>query len=183
MVIIVGQGRAGLFADLTAAITSGHASIVAAQIYELDDGRALDMFHIQGPDGQPLTVESDLQRLKMRIEKTLQKDYTGEAPKVPAPKVSVLMRQIPASVRELVLASSRQTVIEVTAADRPGLLAQLAYVISSEGYDLRGAAISTFGEKVVDVFFLRGKTSDCLSTDEVEDLSQKLFRIAELPEV
>jgi [protein-PII] uridylyltransferase len=61
-------------------------------------------------------------------------------------------------------------------------LAQLSDRISELGFDIRGAAISTFGERVVDVFFLRGKESWGLSTDEVELLCSSLIKVARLPE-
>ena len=92
------------------------------------------------------------------------------------------MREVAVRVRELPHASSRQTAIEVAAADRPGLLAQLSDRISELGFDIRGATISTFGERVVDVFFLRGKESWGLSTDEVELLCSSLIEVARLPE-
>lgn len=182
MVMVVAKARVGLFASLTGCIASGHISVMAAQAYELLDGRVLDVFHIQNAEGDALTQQGDLLRLKKRISKVLD---SREAPAISAIsriKPTLLMREVEVRVRKLSHSSPHQTAIEVAAADRPGLLAQLAEKITELGFDIRGAAISTFGDRAVDVFFLRGKESLGLSTDEVDLLCSNLIEIARLPE-
>jgi len=85
-------------------------------------------------------------------------------------------------VRPLLLASSRQTTIEVTAADRVGLLAALTSEIDAAGFNVRGAGISTFGERVVDVFFLTRDDGGMLAEQEIEMICSNLAKVAELPE-
>ncbi len=182
MVMVVARARPGVFAALTGCIASGHINVVAAQAYELLDGRILDLFHIQNAEGDAVTQQQDLQRLKARIGKLLESGNMNLRPNIPRCRPTLLMREVAVRVRELPHASSRQTAIEVAAADRPGLLAQLSDRISELGFDIRGATISTFGERVVDVFFLRGKESWGLSTDEVELLCSSLIEVALLPE-
>ena len=182
MVMVVAKARIGIFAALTGCIASGHINVVAAQAYELFDGRVLDLFHIQNTEGDALTQQEDLQRLKRRIGKLLESDDMDARPKIPKCRPTLLMHEVAVRARELPHASTRQTAIEVEAADRPGLLAQLSDRITELGFDVRGAAISTFGERVVDVFFLRGKESWGLSTDEVELLCSNLVEVARLPE-
>ncbi|MDT8376848.1 MAG: [protein-PII] uridylyltransferase [Mariprofundaceae bacterium] len=182
MVMVVARARSGIFAALTGCIASGHINVVAAQAYELLDGRVLDLFHIQNAEGDALTRQEDLQRLQKRIGRLLESGDMNVRPNIPRCRPTLLMREVKVRVRELPHASSRQTAIEVEAADRPGLLAQLSDRITELGFDIRGAAISTFGERVVDVFFLRGKESWGLSTDEVELLCSTLVEVARLPE-
>lgn len=180
LTLVVAPDRLGLFADLTAVIASGYANVVAAQAFDLGDGRVLDVFHIQGPDGQPYAEPSDLQRLEQKISMLLE----GRG-RIPTPKPlssNILMRRIKARARELPDASSRHTAIEVTAADRPGLLAGLARCISDLGLMIHNASISTFGERVVDVFFVTGKDFRKLSTQQVALLCARLEQIAELTE-
>jgi [protein-PII] uridylyltransferase len=50
--------------------------------------------------------------------------------------------------------SDELTVIEVSARDRPGLLYEIACVLSAEQVDISSAHIATFGEKAVDVFYV-----------------------------
>jgi len=71
----------------------------------------------------------------------------------------------------------------VVAADRTGLLAALATEIDDAGFSVRGANISTFGERVIDVFFLTHADGSTLAEGEVETVCERLSRAAELPVV
>lgn len=50
--------------------------------------------------------------------------------------------------------SDELTVIEVNARDRPGLLYDIAQILTGEQVDISSAHIATFGEKAVDVFYV-----------------------------
>ncbi len=179
-ILVLARNRQGLFANLTAAIASAHIGIVAAHAFALKGGQVLDVFHVQDAGRKPLQIESDILRLRKRIESVLAGGrITVQATAI---KPSILMRQQPVSVHELSLASSRQTAIEVVAADRSGLLAGFARAIAEAGVDIRGAAVSTFGEKVVDVFFLADKQGHPLQPDVVASICEELRLVAMLPD-
>ncbi len=179
LIIVLAADRRGLFADIAAAMASGHIDILAAQAYALKNRRVLDVFHIQGHDGKLLTEQSDVSRLEQRIEQAVNGHLVSRTPKR---KLHVLMQQVPVEAHALPLASSRQTAIEVTAADRPGLLNLLAGKVADAGFNVRGANISTFGEKAVDVFFLTRRDGNVLSDEETSTLCKQLSDAAQLPE-
>ena len=52
-------------------------------------------------------------------------------------------------------ASNTRTVIEVNGRDRPGLLYDVTRALSEVGLQIASAKISTFGEEVVDVFYVK----------------------------
>ncbi len=183
LVMVLAPERPGLLAMLADAVGGAHVNIIAAQAFELRDGRALDVFHIQSVDGRAFDEDSDLGRIRAKILKILETDQALRPPKRPRLKRHILMEHVPVRVRHLPDASSRHTAIEVVAADRPGLLAELTYAISQEGYNIRNAVISTFGERVVDVFFLHGKDGHPLAPGELEALIAKLGEVARVPEV
>ncbi len=182
LVFVIAPGSRGLFASLAAVLSSGHAHIAAAQAYTLADGRALDVFHLQGEDGAPFDVASDLERIESKIQAVIEGKKTVDLEAIGPSRINVLMRQVPVRVRELPKASFHETAIEVSAADQPGLLARLSDVISQSGYDLHGASISTFGERIVDVFFVTGNDARQLTTEQIAALSDKLASTATLPE-
>ena len=179
-ILVLAKNREALFAGLTAAIAAGHIQIVAAHAFDIREGQVLDVFHVQDAARKPVRVESDIERLKVRIEQALE----GAPFEPPAEdvKVNVLMQRLPVVVRELSFASSRQTAIQVSAADRSGLLAGLAHAIAADGVDIRGASISTFGEKVVDVFFLSDRQGNPLPAKLISKISKRLEQVATLPE-
>jgi len=50
--------------------------------------------------------------------------------------------------------SNRYTVVEVTGLDRPGLLYELTTTLSKLNLNIASAHVATFGERVVDVFYV-----------------------------
>jgi [protein-PII] uridylyltransferase len=50
--------------------------------------------------------------------------------------------------------SNRYTVIEVNGLDRPGLLYELTATLSKLSLNITSAHVATFGERVVDVFYV-----------------------------
>ena len=52
-------------------------------------------------------------------------------------------------------ASTNHTIIEVNGRDRPGLLHDVTRTLSGLGLQISTAKISTFGERVVDVFYVK----------------------------
>jgi [protein-PII] uridylyltransferase len=65
-------------------------------------------------------------------------------------------------------ASLDQTVVEVHALDRPGLLFDLARGLSDLGLDIGSAHIATFGEKAVDVFYVKDRLRQKVMNDEAK---------------
>jgi [protein-PII] uridylyltransferase len=52
-------------------------------------------------------------------------------------------------------ASATHSVIEVNGRDRPGLLYEVTRAITDLGLQISSAKISTYGERVVDVFYVK----------------------------
>lgn len=179
MLMVAAQEQKGLFAKLTAVIAAGQINVIAAYAFELKKGLVLDVFHIQDRQGKPLVLDSDISRIQSRIMAMLHADAPLNAPKLTKIRQHILMRRVAVRVRDLPLASSKQTAVEVAAADRVGLLASLAYAIASEGFDIRGASITSFGERVVDVFFIQSE-GKLLNQHQISHLCQKLKKVAAL---
>ncbi|WP_062114679.1 [protein-PII] uridylyltransferase [Aureimonas sp. AU40] len=131
------------------------ANIADAQIFTMTDGRALDIVTIN----RDFAEDADELRRAERIAKTVESLLNGREA-IPA----LLARRRPArSTKSFAVEpridvrndlSNRLTVIEVEGLDRPGLLADLTGAISDLSLDIRSAHITTFGEKVVDVFYV-----------------------------
>jgi len=51
--------------------------------------------------------------------------------------------------------SKTHTVIEVNGGDKPGLLYQITYHLVQLGLQVNSATVSTYGEKAVDVFYVK----------------------------
>ena len=179
MVMVAANERPALFVKLASVIAAGQINVIAAHAFSLGNHKILDVFHIQNKDKQPLVEPQDLERLQSRITTMLQSDAPLEAPKQTNIRSNVLMERVPVRVRTLPLASFSQTALEVTAADRPGLLAALSYEITRAGFIINGASISSFGERIVDVFFIQDHGKQ-LSSEQIKTLSKTLKEVASL---
>jgi [protein-PII] uridylyltransferase len=146
----------GLFAKLAGTISSIGITIQDAKAFTTQDGMALDVFYLQDAQGKPLVEAHDLARLEARLRDAIEGRFD---PAVQRPKVTLARRQRAFDVETDVIidnqASDLLTVIEVNARDRPGLLSDLARTISEENLRIMSAHIATFGEKVVDVFYVK----------------------------
>ncbi|CAN0228947.1 unnamed protein product, partial [Phaeothamnion confervicola] len=177
-VLAWGHDRPKLFSHLTAALANANTKALTAHAYALRDGRILDEFHITDANNVAVSERDQMERLRKRLEAVLSGE---EPPAIKRPvKPDVLMKALPVQVRRLEAAAKSVTAIEVVAADRKGLLASLAAAIAEAGVDLRGANISTFGEKAVDVFFVHDGHGKKLGDDDVERLITMLQAAAEL---
>ena len=66
-------------------------------------------------------------------------------------------------------ASNRRTVMEVIAADRPGLLARIGWALADARVRIRNAKIATFGERAEDVFYITDAHDRPLSDARLEE--------------
>nr|WP_314441791.1 [protein-PII] uridylyltransferase [uncultured Sphingomonas sp.] len=166
--------RPGLFFRISAALAGAGASIVDARIHTTRDGMALDNLLVHDRQGRPYADPRRRQRLARAVEAAL-----GEGP-LPA-----LPDEGPASAFEIAPsvtiaegASRRFTVVEVQAADRPGLLAALAKAIFEARLTIHSAHIATYGERAVDVFYLTGAGGQKLLAEEVASVRPVLLAAA-----
>ncbi|MAB04871.1 MAG: [protein-PII] uridylyltransferase [Rhodobacteraceae bacterium] len=146
----------GIFARLAGALSLVGANVVDARTFTSKDGYATAAFWIQDGDGSPYE-ESRLPRLRDTIRKTL----LGEV----KPREAILSRgklkkrekafNVPTSVTFDNEGSEIYTIIEVDTRDRPGLLYDLARTLSESNVYIASAVIATYGEQVVDTFYVK----------------------------
>jgi [protein-PII] uridylyltransferase len=158
-ITIFSPDHAGLFAQIAGAMSLSGASIVGARGVTLSNSMALDVFHIQDLNNLPFDSEERLQRLYKRIDacvagnlrpaRELQRMRARALPS----RTGVF--KVPPRVIFDNKASASHTVIEVNGRDRPGFLHDVTSTLTSLGLQIVSAHISTYGERVVDVFYVK----------------------------
>ena len=137
----------------------GGANIIDARIHTTRDGMALDNLLVLDGRGQPYADRKLRNRLVKSVEAALDEPVPPALPSS-QPQRRNSAFDIAPSVAIADRASTRTTVVEVNARDRPALLAGLAAAIHAQGHTIHSAHIATYGERAVDVFYLtarRGK--------------------------
>ena len=149
----------GLFSQLAGALALTGANIVDAKIFTLRNGQALDIFSVQDAhSGGAFDAPDKLAKLAVVTEQTLagQVRLLQELAKrkTSAPQ-RTRMFKVPPRVMIDNTAGTNHTVIEVNGKDRPGLLYDVTRTLTDLGLQISSAKISTYGEKAIDVFYVR----------------------------
>jgi [protein-PII] uridylyltransferase len=145
-----------LLSIIAGACALAGANIVDAQIYTTTDGLALDTIAVS----REFERDEDEARRAARIGGAIEKALRGEiklpdaVPKRAAAKARLRAFAIEPEVTINNQWSARYTVVEVTGLDRPGLLYELTTTLSKLNLNIASAHVATFGERVVDVFYV-----------------------------
>ncbi len=176
---VIAQDHPGLFSRIAGAVALSHLTIVGARINTRKDGAILDSFRLQDENRQAVSDQKLLANLEARIagalrgemnlHVALEKRWNSQPARLRA--MSVPPRVIVTNKR-----SKTHTVIEVNGRDRPGLLYQLTYHIAQMGLQINSASVSTYGEKAVDVFYVRDIFGLQIRSDKVVDKIKATLR-------
>jgi [protein-PII] uridylyltransferase len=155
-----------LLSIIAGACALAGANIVDAQIYTTTDGLALDTIAVS----REFDRDEDEARRAARIGDAIEKAVRGElklpetvAKRAP-PKGRLKAFAIEPEVTVNNQWSNRYTVVEVTGLDRPGLLYELTTTLSKLNLNIASAHVATFGERVVDVFYVTDLTGAQITT-------------------
>jgi [protein-PII] uridylyltransferase len=170
--------REGLFFRICAGLASAGASIVDARIHTTQDGMALDNLLVQDARERPYSDKRLRSRLVRAVEAAIEADQPPEIPSRDSSARRLRAFHVAPSVAIAERASSRTTVVEVNALDRPGLLARLAGAIHRSGLAIHSAHIATYGERAVDVFYLSNARGRKLSAEQIDELRSALLAAA-----
>ena len=147
-----------LLSVIAGACAMAGANIVDAQIYTTTDGLALDTISVS----REFDRDDDEQRRALRISDAIEKALVGELklPEVVGRRSASAGRsQIKAFTIEPEISINNQwsnvyTVVEISGLDRPGLLYELTTTMSKLNLNIASAHVATFGERMVDVFYV-----------------------------
>ncbi len=155
-IALAARDRPGLFADLTAVLAAAGADVTGARVATAADGTVLDVFQVQDGADAPYG-QAEPRRLKTLVA-ALEAAARGETPVEPPAMPPSTPRRAVFDVRPVVMidagASETATVIEVSGADRPGLLAELSRTLTDLDLSIRSAHVAGFGERAVDSFYV-----------------------------
>src|SRR5450631_4425643 len=145
-----------LLSIIAGACAMAGANIVDAQIYTTTDGRALDTISLS----REFERDEDEERRTNRVADSIEKALRGElrlpdvVEKRAAPKGRIKAFALEPTVTINNQWSRRYTMVEITGLDRTGLLYEMTTTLSKLNLNIASAHVATFGERVVDVFYV-----------------------------
>ena len=155
-IMVYVKDQAELFARVMNVFARLNFSVLDARVHTSKAGYALDTFTVVNP-GSASVAYRDVTQL---IEHSLIEALSGEAAlaKIPLGKPTRQQRHFPITpVIEITGDEQGQRfVLEIVAADRTGLLARIAWVLSKRGISIQTARVNTLGARAEDVFVVSG---------------------------
>ena len=147
----------GLFSRIAGAMAVSGANIVDAKIFTTTTGMALDIFSIQDSAGKAFDEKPALERLEGRIRRTLTGEINVGQELDKAPLHATRTDVFTVAPRVLINNSASQThsLVEINARDRAGLLHKVTRALTQLGLQISSALVTTYGERVVDVFYVK----------------------------
>ncbi len=143
-----------IFGRITAALAELGLTVLDASLMPMKDGDRLDTYVIQEDNGEPildserLTEIEQLLRREIHRHNALPMAVTRRAPR------QVRMFSTPTKVQFDNDPVNLRTVLEISTADRPGLLSLIGQALGQCQIRLQNAKITTVGERAEDVFFI-----------------------------
>ena len=169
------KDRANLFATIVGILDSENINFIDAKLYGMKNGFCTDLITISD-QGNKVDLEST--KAKVLIDKLNQ----ALNEKVLKPKI--VKKRLPRHLKHFQTTteigfnhdmSNRWTNLEITTADRPGLLASICQVFLKHGALIKKARIATYGEKAEDRFSIASKQdTPFIKKDDLNNLLNDL---------
>lgn len=172
-IFIYTEDRNKVFAIIAASLDQLGLSIVDARIFSSNDGYTLDTFVILDHENNAVN-EARFPEITSTLTSSLNENRVSSTA-VSQP----LTRQakhftFPTKINFKDDKKNNQTIMEVTAYDRPGLLACVGSVLSDCNVQLVNAKIATYGERAEDIFIIADENSLAINETTQNCLRQNL---------
>ena len=176
------QDHLGLFARTCAGLALAGTSVQDARIVTTKDGMTVNTFLIRSANS--FSFIEDKNRIST-LEDTIRKTISEERdPKILMKEFKSI--QIPSRKDSFIieprvlidnLSSKTHTLIEINSKDKIGLLHTLASELFLMGLHISTARISTYGVRVVDVFYIKNMTGGKITEkDKIDVIKSKLMK-------
>ena len=167
--------RKHTFAHATAALDELGMTIVDARVEQLENDYSLDSFIFMELDRRMDIDESRMTKIRRSLTRVLTSSDDD---------VAKVTRKLPRQARMFTTKTVVDfehdntrglTVMELVAADRPGLLSKVGKVFLDQGVDIDAAKIMTIGERAEDVFYISDEAGAPLRKAAKSRLSKGLI--------
>jgi len=154
--IVSGPDHPGLFARIAGGLALARVDIVQAQAATFADGFVLDVFAVAVDPEEAGGAERD-RRIMEGVRQALAGEVSLSKALWQAPPWRKRAEAFSVSPQVVIdnKASQTHTVIEVVGRNRPGFLNKIAWTLTQQGLQIAQSRISTYGERAVDVFYVK----------------------------
>ena len=163
----------GLVSKITGIITSLGIDIVTARVFTLNNNYSLDCFWLQEKANYVKDKEK-LAKIKYSLDNNLKlENKTFQNVK----KISKRHKGFNFNNQVLIdnSISEDHTIIEVSGQDSPGLLYYLTEKLNKLKINIQSASVSTFGDKAIDVFYIKDDNGNKINdVEKIKNIHKQL---------
>jgi [protein-PII] uridylyltransferase len=173
-VLVVGRDRRGFLLSVCRAFAANGIGVHDARLYTRADGVVIDVFEVRD-DRSGAAVEADRWPKVQQTLAGLESDG-GTLRDMVRQRAAAYDsgRQMPVTVRARPELPQLNTVLEVRAIDRVGLLVDVVEALYAEGLDLHLARIDTRANQAIDVLHVTRSGAPIRDDEELADLCRRL---------
>jgi len=170
--LVMARDRTGLLAKIFGVLALHNLDVLAAQIFTLGDGIAVDVLDVKSSVDEDYDVQ-DWGALRKKLDLALD-NRLGLAHRLAKKYRPVKLggwQRHPKSQTEIVLdneTSDLYTILEVYAEDRTGLIYAITRTLADFGIGISRAKIGSKVDQVVDVFYIQDKTGQKISAPDLQ---------------
>jgi [protein-PII] uridylyltransferase len=169
-----------LFAITTSALDQLGLNIVDARIITTRSGHTLETYMVLEEDGEPVTHAYRLGEISGVLRDQLSRPYQPPSTRRRVPR-AVKHFRIETQVNFSEDRRNHRTVMEVIAADRPGLLSRIARALTECSVRLQNAKVATLGARAEDLFFISDENNRPLADRERREcLRQRVHQYVDI---
>ncbi|HTA41106.1 MAG TPA: HD domain-containing protein [Bryobacteraceae bacterium] len=175
---VVADDRPFLFASIAAALSSFGFNILKAEAFSNAHGKIIDTFTFADPSRSLDLNPEEAGNVKRTVIRAIKGEMTIEQLLSRRPRVKPDAHALAAARTSFDnSASPAATLIQMTTQDRPGLLYDVASVISKRGGNIEVVLVDTEAKKAIDVFYVT-RAGKKLSDIDARELSDAVAEIA-----
>ena len=164
------------FARTTGVLDQMGLNVVDARLITSANGFSLETYVVLEDNGTVIADASRIHDIERGVWRVLEQvEDSPPAVTRRAPR-QVRMFWTPTQVNFSVDSRNERTILELIAADRPGLLSEVGKVFRAERVAINGAKIMTVGERAEDVFYITGADGGLLSEEACRRVQESLMQ-------
>jgi len=164
-----------LFALITTVLEKLQLNVLSASINTTADGYALDTFNVLDSDGSLIKDSYRIDNIQSVLQRELQdaKDLPSLGEQRASRRLSHFSVDTEVHFENL---ENELVSVRIIAADRPGILSSIGRILQSAEVAVHAARITTLGERIDDVFFVRNRDGSPYHDSQArESLTQQLI--------
>jgi [protein-PII] uridylyltransferase len=163
------------FARTTAVLDQMGLNVVDARLILSANGFSLETYVVLEDSGNVINDRGRIAEIERGLGRNLQQPEDSPLTVTRRAPRQVRMFSTPTQVNFSLDERNHRTILELIAADRPGLLSEVGKVFKAERVAINGAKIMTVGERAEDVFYITETDGSQLQEESFERVKQSLI--------